>query len=226
MALSLVFLGVLILTSCGNDATTGPGLFDVYGRIAFRPFETGQSLAEFYIFHNGEVVTDAIITVRSDTIPQIQGQAGHYFRSMNFRIGDTLSYSISSQFGVENGSVTIPDTIEIIRPLASEVIFSGVNYSALWHKVDFVDGYYAYFQHQNGYAAEVRELQIDTTAQFLGSNIINIGVDTFWVETLRGSFFAEVAPNGIIMPRGIVGAAGSFRNVDISIAPPLPEGKR
>ena len=106
------------------------------------------------------------------------------------------------------------------------MIPSGANYSAAWHKVDFVEGYYAFFQHQNGYAAQVRELQIDTTAQFQGQNIFNIGIDTFWVETLRGSFYAEVAPNGIILPRGIVGAAGNFRNVDISIAPPLPEGKK
>ena len=223
--MGLALLGVLFV-SCGNDSSTGPGLFDVYGRIAYRPFETGLSLAEFYVFHSGEAVTDAVIIVRGDTVPQIQGQAGHYFRSLNFRIGDTLTYSINSQFGVENGTVTIPDTAGIIVPQRSEVIPSGSNYSAAWHKVDFVEGYYAFFQHQNGYAAQVRELQIDTTAQFQGQNIFNIGIDTFWVETLRGSFYAEVAPNGIILPRGIVGAAGNFRNVDISIAPPLPEGKK
>jgi hypothetical protein len=224
-AASLAFISLLFLASCSDKSTNQPGLFDVYGRMVNRPLVAGFSFAEFYIFHNGDPVTDALIMVRGDTVPMSSLEGGHYYREMDFRIGDTLDYSIDSQFGTDQGSVVIPDSVGIIRPEPSEAIFAGADYSAAWHHGDFISGYYAYFNNQNGYAARVEEIAIDTTALFRGQNIVNLGVDTFWVETLRGSFFAETAPNGLILPRGVVGAAGNFRNVDIIITSSLGKEK-
>jgi hypothetical protein len=218
---TLALLALLLLSSCGGDESTQPGLFDVYGRIVNRPLVAGFSFAEFYIFHNGDPVTDALIIVRGDTVPMLNQQGGYYYRELDFHIGDSLNYSINSEFGSNAGSVVIPDSVGIITPLPSEVILAGSDYSAAWHRGDFIDGYFTYFKNQRGYAARVEEIAIDTTALFRGQKIVNLGVDTFWVETLKGSFFAETAPNGLILPRGVVGAAGNFRNVDIIITSSL-----
>jgi hypothetical protein len=221
LAIPLALFTLLLLASCGGEESTAPGLFDVYGRMVNRPLLAGLSFAEFYIFHNGDPVTDAMIIVRGDTVPMLSLEGGHYYHEMDFHVGDTLNYSINSEFGSDAGSVVIPDSVGIINPEPSEMILAGVDYSAIWHRGDFIDGYFAYFKNQRGYAARVEEIAIDTTTLFRGQNIVNLGVDTFWVETLKGSFFAETAPNGLILPRGVVGAAGNFRNVVIIITSPL-----
>jgi hypothetical protein len=40
--------------------------------------------------------------------------------------------------------------------------------------------------------------------------MVGIGVDTFWVETLRGVFEAHYAPHEMLLPKGVVGAAGNY----------------
>jgi hypothetical protein len=222
---ALVILA-LVFASCGDKSTNAPGVFDIYGRIVNRPFVAGLSFAEFYIFHSGQAVNDAVIIVKSDTVRHSPSEAGHYYREMNFRIGDTLSYSITSEFGVDSGTVIIPDSISIVSPQAGATLYTGTGFTATWHRGAFLDGYFAYLRHQSGNVMQVRETTTDTTAEFLGQNIIDIGVDTFWVETLKGAFNAETAPNGKILPRGVVGAAGTFRDVFVTFAPPLIEGKR
>ena len=224
-ALFLAFWGLLLFIDCGKDSSTGPGIFDVYGRMVNRPFVAGLSFADFYIFHNGEPVIDALIIVKGDTVPHLTTEAGRYYREMNFRIGDTLAYSINSQFGTEQGLVIIPDSTEIISPTAGTTLYTGTGFSALWHRGPYVDGYYAHLAHQSGYVGQVRETRIDTTSDFLGGNLLDIGVDTFWVETLKGAFNAETAPNGKTLPRGILGAAGTFRDVFVTYAPPLTGAK-
>jgi hypothetical protein len=216
----------LVLTSCGDKTTNSPGVFDVYGRIVNRPFVAGLSYAEFYIFHSGQAVNDAVIMVKSDTVRHTTSEAGRYYHEMNFRIGDTLAYSIASEFGIDSGTVIIPDSISIISPQAGATLFTGTNFAAIWCRGAFIDGYFAYLKHQSGNVMQVRETTTDTTAEFLGQNVNDIGVDTFWVETLRGAFNAETAPNGKILPRGVVGASGAFRNVYITFPPPLIKGKR
>jgi hypothetical protein len=220
-AIIAVFWGILLITGCGKDTSTGPGVFDVYGRMAYRPFTAGPPIAEFYLFHNGEPIPNATIMVNSIDIPAILSESGHYFKEMNFRIGDTLTYSINSDFGTEQGTVIIPDTVEILSPTAGASLYTGVSFSSLWRKGQFVDGYFAYLKHQTNQVAQVRESQIDTTAELPGQYILDLGIDTFWVETIKGSFYAEVAPNGKVLPKGVVGAAGNYRNVYVIFAPPL-----
>lgn len=221
VGLTILLILVLLFMACSGDTSTGPGVFDVYGRMTYRPFAAGLPFAEFYLFHNGEPISGATITINSIDIPAILSESGHYYKEWNFRINDTLTYSINSEFGTEQGTVIIPDTVEILNPAAGETIYTGASFFANWHKGQYADGYFAYLKRQTNQVADVRESQIDTTANFSGQYIVDLGIDTLWVETLRGSFYAENAPNGKVLPKGVVGAAGNYRSVYIVFAPPL-----
>jgi hypothetical protein len=87
---ALIFVFLTIFASCGGDNSTGPGVFDVYGRLTWRPFEVGLPFGEFFLFHNGEPISGATIAVDSVNIPAILSESGHYYKEMNFHIGDTL----------------------------------------------------------------------------------------------------------------------------------------
>jgi hypothetical protein len=215
--LALIAFGCLILSiSCSDKSTNGQGPFDIFGRMIFRPFLAGPPTAEFHLYHNGSPITDAIITVRGDTIPLMDASHGFYSRNMSFRIGDTLSYVVTSEFGSAHGNVIIPDTASIIRPVALDTLHTGANFGASWHQLYTVDGYFVHLQNQNGLIGRVLENRNDTIASFSGDSLVNFGTDSIWVETLKGPFFDEAAPGGFHLPKGIVGAAGTFREVFVS----------
>jgi len=207
IAISLV---ALLTLKCGDKATNSQGGFAIYGRISWRPPLSGLPLAEFYIFNDKSAVTGAVITVNADTIPAAPSENGIYRKSLNIGIGDSAYYSINSVYGSAEGVVVIPDTVSIIRPARSDTLDIGSTYTALWHSNRLYDGYYAYLEGQRIDISGVYELPQDTTLELPGSNLIDIGVDTFWVETLRGIFTPEYAPNGLLLPRGVVGAAGNY----------------
>lgn len=212
----MAFACLILAISCNDKSTNGQGPFDIFGRILYRPFLAGSPSAEFHLYHNGSPITDAIITVRGDTIPLMDASHGYYGKNMNFRIGDTLSYVVTSEFGSAHGDVIIPDTTSIIRPISQDTLFPGANFAVSWHQLYTVDGYFVHLQNQNGLNARILENRTDTTAFFSGDSLINFGTDSIWVETLRGSFYDEAAPGGFHMPKGVVGAAGSFREVFVS----------
>jgi hypothetical protein len=218
LAAALLCGFLLIAASCNDKSTNNNGEFDVYGRIIYRPPIAGPSLADFSLFHKGNGITDAIITVKAETLIAVQSESGRYRLPLNLRIGDTLAYTISSAYGSADGNVVIPDTVEIIRPRAMDTLLTGTGFTGIWHRGSPEIGYFAYLQNQGGYVASLHETQIDTLIDFLGENILNFGADTFWVETLRGGFTSNIAPTGKLLPRGVVGAAGNFRAVYVSYA--------
>lgn len=199
--------------SCSDKSVNAPGSFDVYGRVVYRPLLSKLPSAEFYLFHNGQGITDARITVGLDTLALADSTDGFYKGIFPVRIGDSLSFAVVSQFGAQSGFVTIPDTASIIRPAPFDTLISGAELSVAWRRSSRVDGYYAYLESQNGLVAVITESPLDTTADMSGQNMLNIGADRFWVETLRGSFIPTVAPDGRLMPRGVVGAAGTYCDV-------------
>jgi hypothetical protein len=138
---------------------------------------------------------------------------------INISIGDTVAYSVQSQYGTISGAVFIPDTVSIIYPWANDTLYYGVNFTATWHRNDLADGYFAYLENQDGLVADINELAYDTSSQFSGDYLLNLGGDRFWLETLSGVYDNEIAPNGMNLPLGVVGAAGNFREVYISFAP-------
>ncbi|OGC95147.1 MAG: hypothetical protein A2W25_08190 [candidate division Zixibacteria bacterium RBG_16_53_22] len=196
--------------SCGDKANETPTGFAVYGRISWRPPLSGLPLAEFYVFNDRNAVTGAIITVNGDTIPAAPSENGIYRKGLNISVGDSAYYSIYSAYGSADGTVVIPDTVSIIRPARVDTIGIGSSYIATWHSNWQYDGYYSYLDGQRINVSGVYEIPQDTTLEFPGSNLIDIGVDTFWVETLRGVFTGEYSPNGLLLSRGVVGAAGNY----------------
>jgi len=205
--------------SCDNRSTDNSGQFDVYGRIVYIPLITESSFTEFYIFHSGRPVINAQISVATHSVPLVDQANGRYRFEFDFGIGDTLAYSIDSEYGSSQGNVIIPDTVSIIRPLPLDTIPNGADYSVVWHRKIGVDGYFVYLQNQNGYATALTESDIDTTVVLDGHNIFNPGNDRLWVEALFGVFSSTAAPNGMNLPRGVVGAAGNYREVYVSFAP-------
>jgi hypothetical protein len=200
------------------------GAFDVYGRIIYRPFASTLPTAEFHLFHEGKGITDAIITLQysgsptRDTIPLMDSTGGVYSSGFPARIDDTLSYSIKSQYGTQDGIVIIPDSVLIIRPLEFDTLTTGGEFPTIWHRGSSqVDGYFVYLEGQGGFVAAVTISQFDTTNNFSGENVVEIGSDRFWVEAMRGPFSPGVMPNGRIMPKGVVGSAGTFRDVYVVI---------
>ena len=204
----------LIFFACATDSSTTHGEFDIYGRIVWRPPLTGRSLAEFYLFHNEDGIADASILVDGDTIPSASGE-GRYFAPLVFSLGDTLEYSIVSNYGSASGTVIIPDTVQINRPADNDTLYSGVNFFAAWNRGFQFDGYFAHLTNQDGFVSSVRESIIDTTVEIGGQYILNLGPDTFWVESLKGYFYDAYAPNGMNLPKGIVGASANYRRVYI-----------
>jgi hypothetical protein len=214
-----IFLVLFSLSySCGDDSTGSNTGFQIFGRVVYRPLLTGPSIAVFYVFDNDQPVTDAEILVGADTVRHSQATDGYYRADVQISMGDTLKYSVHFQFGSDSGTVVIPDTVTIVTP-AFDTLNSGVGFYASWHSNLSAEGYFVYLENQGGYVAEVSETAYDTTAQLSGEYLLNIGADRFWVETLDGVFYRQTAPNGLVLPRGVVGAAGNFREVYIDFSP-------
>ena len=212
----IITFGLSIFAVSCNDKSSNPqGAFDVYGRIIYRPvLAQPQSEAIFYLYHNGQGIRHALITVRSDTIPVVDSIGGYYQRALEDSIGDTLSYKITSDFGSEEGQVIIPDTVTIIR--LDTTIYIGRDFFVAWRQGIRIDGYFAYLEDQNGLVAVVKESPLDTSTNMPGTNIVQIGADKFWLETLSGAFSTAATPGGKIMPKGIVGAAANYREVYVT----------
>jgi len=216
-----VFIGILILfviATCDNRSSNGDGQFDVYGRIVCVPYVTESSFAEFYLFHSGLPVIDGEIVVDSFSVPLVNEERGRYRLDFDFGLGDTLEYNVVSEFGSQQGMVIIPDTASIIRPQPQDTIPTGFDYTAIWQRKTGVAGYFAYLENQGGYANALTDTEIDTSADFSGDNIFNPGNDRFWVETLNGFFINDITPDGMNLPRGVVGAAGNFKDVYVGFA--------
>lgn len=205
------------LLSCGDKATDDYGVFDVYGRVVYRPALFASS-AEFYIYNNGEAVTGAIITVEEDVIPLVDSASGYYSLPLEIEIGDTLEYSVSSEFGSLYGNLIIPDTAQIIQPLEGDTLLFGLDFPASWQRASEADGYYSYLENQAGFVAAVTEIYFDTTAILPGEYFFESGFDIFWLEALSGNIVRGVTPGGRILPRGVVSSAASFREVYIDFA--------
>lgn len=217
LKLTLFLTTACVIFACGDNSTDQYGAFDIYGRIVNRPPEIGSS-AEFYLYHDGEPAGDAIILVRNDTIPLAVASQGYYSKQMTIDLGDTLAYSVDSQWGTSSGTVIIPDTAEIIRPLQLDTLLYGSDFTARWREVFTGDGYFAYLQNQSGLVAAVGETRIDTSTTFRGYDIVYGGSDNFWVEVLSGLVVRGVTPDGRTMPKGIFGAAANYREVYISLS--------
>ena len=202
-----------MIVSCAKKPTDQSRPFEVFGRIIFRPLLTMDSDAEFYVYSYGHAVSDAVIIVKQDTIPLADSSAGFYTKTMQLQIRDTVAYSIQSSHGSLNGNVIIPDTASIIIPHDFDSLAFGVEFTAIWHSTNRADGFYAYLQYQGGYVGAVTETYYDTTAVLPGENSINLRPDRFWVESLNGVFSNAVTPANKVMPRGVVGAAGNYREV-------------
>ena len=213
-----VSIAVSFFISCGDKSTSPTnGAFDIFGRIVWRPPLIGLTRAEFYIFGNGQPITDAVISVKGNHVPHDTVDISHYSLDLAARIGDTLAYSITSASGTAQGTVIIPDTVNIIRPRQLDTLYTGIPFTAFWHRGVVIEGYYAHLTGQNGLVGQVTVSQIDTTVQFPGENIFNFGADTFWVETLNGLFDQAIAPNGRELPKGVVGAAGNYHLVYVNL---------
>jgi hypothetical protein len=210
---------IFIVNSCGDDATGPDGGFEIYGRVVYRALLTESPFAEFYLFHDGRPVTDGLVIVDSDTIPPDSVIDGRYTGIVNTYVGDTLAFNVITQYGGDAGSIIIPDTVAIIQPRQYDTLYSGIGFSAVWNRDLRVAGYYAHLENQEGLVADVNLLPNDTVGHFSGQYLLNYGVDRFWVETLSGDFDDRVAPNGMNLPRGVVGAAGNYREVYIQFSP-------
>jgi len=205
-----------VALSCGDKARDGFLPFEVYGRVVWRPPLFG-SAAEFYIYHDGQPVTDAQITVGLDTIPLVNAASGYYSKALTIAIGDTLDYSVESPIWSSQGTVVIPDTTEILCPVQNDTLRSGIDFTARWRNVFMASGYFVFIDDQDGLSAEVMESRFDTSAVLPGIEIINGGNKYFWVEVLGGDVLRRTAPDGRILPSGVVGAAGNYREVYISL---------
>lgn len=209
----VIIAGMAIgLLSCGEETTGAFGFFDVYGRVVYRPVFYG-SIAEFYVYNNGAAVSDAVITVDGLFVPLVDSAEGYYGRLLDIAVGDTLEYSVDSEFGFSDGNIIIPDTVAIIRPAEDDTLLFGADFTATWRRAGGADGYYVYLENQLGFVAAVTETYFDTTVILSGGNFIESGIDIFWVEVLNGSIIEVTRPDGRRVPQGVVGAAGKFRNV-------------
>jgi len=213
LALAIACVGL----TCSDNATDSYGTIDFYGRIIYRPPFVGSN-AEFYFFHNGEAYSDAIIAVENDTIPLVNSGSGYYSMEIAAQIGDTLVYSVDSPIWTSQGTVIIPDTSEIIQPIEGDTLRTGVNCSVVCRFNTGADGYFFYLDGQDGFAAEIGQTAFDTSAVLNGFDIVNGGSTYLWIESLRGVFNKRVAPNGMILPLGVVGAAGNYREVYVSLS--------
>ncbi len=206
-----------VALSCGDDIVDGFTPFDIYGRVVYRPPFIG-SFAEFYLYHDGEPVTDALITVGSDSIPLVNSSLGYYSKMMTVEIGDTLEYSIESQFGSSSGILVIPDTTEIVSPVRYDTLHFGTSTTVVWLEEISADGYFVYLDDQDGFVAAVTETRIDTSAVLPGSEIVNGGNKNLWVEVLRGDVIRATTPAGRTLPYGVFASAGNYREVYISLS--------
>lgn len=203
--------------TCKDNTVDGFLPFGVYGRLVYNVGLYAPT-AEFYIYHGGDAVTDAIITVEADTIPLVNASRGYYSKEMAFATGDTLEYSVSSSFGTSAGSVVIPDTAEIVSPMAGDTLRFGFGFDVDWQRAPWADGYFVYLDNQEGLVAAVTETSFDTSATLSGADMINSGIDNIRVEVLRGQFYRGQTPDDRILPEGVVGAAGNYREIYISLS--------
>ena len=111
------------------------GVFDVFGRIVYRPALL-ESSADFYLFSEGNAITDALILVGNDTVPINDPSKGFYSLPLDIQIGDTVSYSLSSEEGEVDGFVVIPDTVQIIYPHDYDSLFFGEDFDVVWMQLD------------------------------------------------------------------------------------------
>ena len=210
-----LLIGFLILTiSCDDGIMDSGDEFQLYGRIVYRP-DPGQSAAEFYIFNFNNAVNDAEILVKMDTLFLSDSIPGFYYSEISLEIGDTIDYSINSDFGARNGIVIIPDTVSILNPLENAMINFGEDFDADWNRGANADGYFVYLEYQDGLVADIVESFFDTTITISGERMQNPGYDRIWIESINGEYEVRETPFHTILPRGVVGAAGNFRNVEI-----------
>jgi hypothetical protein len=218
-SIPVIFAGLLFLSlSCGNSATEEQGQFDLYGRIVYRPLFYGSS-AEFFVYSQGSPVTDALITVESDTVPLVNSDEGYYSAPLDVEVGDTLVYSVVSASGSSAGDVVIPDTTSIISPDEGDTLITGFDFSVVWRRATDADGYFVSLENQTGLVAEVVESYFDTTVTVSGENLFTTGTDNLWVETLKGSVSAGVTPFGRKLPWGVYGSAATVREVFVDLGP-------
>lgn len=206
-----------VVFSCGDDIVDGFTPFDIYGRVVYRPPFIG-SFAEFYIYHDGEPVSDALITVALDSIPLVNSSLGHYSKMMTVEIGDTLEYSIDSQFGSSSGILVIPDTTGIILPVQYDTLRFGEIVAVVWREELSADGYFVYLGGQDGFVAAVTETRVDTSTVLPGTEIVSSGNKNIWVEVLRGDVIRATTPAGRTLPLGVFASAGNYREVYISLS--------
>lgn len=217
VGLTVLLATACVVISCGDDIVNGFTPFDIYGRVVYRPPFIG-SFAEFYIYHDGEPATDALITVASDSIPLVNSSLGHYSKIMTVEIGDTLEYSIDSQFGSSSGTLVIPDTTGIILPAQYDTLRFGEITTVVWREELSADGYFVYLDDQDGFVAALTDIRVDTSAVLPGTEIVSGGNKNIWVEVLRGDVIRTTTPAGRTLPLGVFASAGNYREVYISLS--------
>jgi hypothetical protein len=216
--IAILAASFLLSISCGDKATEEQGEFDLYGRIVYRSLLFGSS-AEFFVYSQGLPVTDALITVESDTVPLVNGDEGYYYAPLDIFIGDTLSYSVVSASGSSAGDVVIPDTTSIVSPDEGDTLITGFDFSVVWRRTTGADGYFISLENQAGLVAEVVESYFDSSVVVTGENLFITGVDNLWVEVLSGNVSSGVTPFGRRLPWGVFGSAGSIREVFVDTGP-------
>jgi len=207
--------GFLILTlSCDDSIMDNSNEFELYGRVVYKTPQA-ESCAEFFIFNFDDTITDAIIVVGSDTVPLVDSSMGRYYLQMPMEIGDTINYSVLSDFGAKSGQVIIPDTVSIINPQNLETIDFGEDFDVNWIRGINADGYFVYLENQGGYVAEIAESYFDTSLTVSGLEMQIPGADYLWIEAITGEYEVMKTPFNALMPKGVVGAAGNYRDVEI-----------
>jgi hypothetical protein len=211
----MVLLGFLILTlSCDEGIMDSNNEFRMFGRVVCKPIPA-ESCAEFFLFNFDNAITDAIVVIGLDTVALVDSSSGYYYSQMLMEIGDTISYSISSDFGAQNGQVIIPDTVSIIHPQIFDTINFGEDFDVSWIRGINADGYFIYLENQERFVAEIAESYFDTSITVSGMEMQNPGVDRLWVEAISGNYEVARTPFNALMPKGVVGAAGNYRDVEI-----------
>jgi len=210
VSLIVIILATALTVTCNDNATDSNVGFAVYGRVVWRPPLIGPPTAEFFVFNDANTVDGAVITVNNDTVPAASNESGVYRKNLLIEIGDSAYYSIESQYGSAEGVVIIPDTVSIVHPNRYDTLGTSFGYTAIWRSNWQYNGYYTYLSTQRFAICDILETPQDTSFEFPGNNMVGIGVDTFWVETLRGVFEAHYAPHEMLLPKGVVGAAGNY----------------
>ena len=93
----------------------------------------------------------------------------------------------------------------------------GDDFEVSWRRGINADGYFVYLENQEWYVAEVAQSFFDTTIVASGVGMQEPGYDRIWVESILGDYEVTRTPFDVTMPKGVVGAAGNYRNVDITL---------